>query len=121
MLGDAGSIASLAGAAISLLGLGFAILQIAKLRGETRAARVAAEAAERAIGRELAITELLISLLQNQSSDSKLWLERAVLFANDAVHNKFSEAGGTTLSAVLITGNRKLWRDFNTERCKTLG
>ena len=58
MLGDAGSIASLAGVAISLLGLGFAILQIRKLRGETRAAREASEATRHAIGRELASTEL---------------------------------------------------------------
>jgi len=58
MLGDAGSIASLAGVAVSLLGLGFAILQIMKLRGETRAAREAAEATRLAIGRELASTEL---------------------------------------------------------------
>ena len=58
MLGDAGSIASLAGVVISLCGLGFAILQLKKLRGETRAARKAAEATRRAIGRELASTEL---------------------------------------------------------------
>ena len=58
MLGDAGSIASLAGVAVSLLGLGFAILQIRKLRGETRAAREAADATRRAIGRELASAEL---------------------------------------------------------------
>lgn len=58
MLGEAGSIASIVGVAISLLGLGFAILQIIKLRGETRAAREAAEATRRAIGRELATTEL---------------------------------------------------------------
>lgn len=58
MLGDAGSIASLIGVAISLLGLSFAIVQLKKLRGETRAAREAAEATRRAIGRELASTEL---------------------------------------------------------------
>lgn len=58
MLGDAGSIASLTGVAVSLLGLGFAILQLRKLRGETRAAREAAEATRRAIGRELASAEL---------------------------------------------------------------
>jgi len=58
MLGDAGSIASLAGVVVSLVGLGFAILQIRKLRGETRAAREASEATRRAVGRELAGTEL---------------------------------------------------------------
>lgn len=58
MLGDAGSIASLAGVAVSLVGLGFAILQLIKLRGETRAARDAAEAASRAISRELASTDI---------------------------------------------------------------
>lgn len=58
MLGDAGSIASLTGVAVSLLGLGFAILQLSKLRGETRAAREAAEATSRAIGVELASSEL---------------------------------------------------------------
>ena len=64
MLGTAGSIASLAGAAISLLGLGFAILQLRKLRGETRAARDAAEAAERAVRRDLTISDLA-SLREN--------------------------------------------------------
>ena len=58
MLGAAGSIASLAGTAISLLGLGFAILQLRRLRGETRAAREAAQAAERAVRRDLTISEL---------------------------------------------------------------
>jgi len=58
MLGDVGSIASLMGVVVSLVGLGFAILQIRKLRGETRAAREASEATRRAIGRELASTEL---------------------------------------------------------------
>ena len=58
MLGDVGSIASLIGVAVSLLGLSFAIVQLLKLRGETRAAREASEATRRAIGRELASTEL---------------------------------------------------------------
>ena len=58
MLGDAGSVASIVGVAISLLGLGFAILQIIKLRGETRAIKEATEATRRAIGRELTSTEL---------------------------------------------------------------
>ncbi len=64
MLGTAGSIASLVGAAISLLGLGFAILQLRKLRGETRAARDAAEAVERAVQRDLTISDLA-SLREN--------------------------------------------------------
>lgn len=58
MLGNAGSIASILGVAISLIGLGFAILQIIKLRGETRVAIKVAEATRRAIGREIASTEL---------------------------------------------------------------
>ncbi len=58
MLDDAGSIASLAGVGVSLVGLGFSILQLRKLRGETRAAREAVEATCRAIGRELPNTEL---------------------------------------------------------------
>ena len=58
MLSDIGSIASLAGAVISLLGLGFAILQLRKLRGETRAARDAAEAAEQAVRRDQTISDL---------------------------------------------------------------
>lgn len=57
-LGTAGSMASLAGVVISLLGLGFAILQLRRLCGETRAAREAAEAAERAIRHDLTLTEL---------------------------------------------------------------
>ena len=58
MLGEAGSIASLVGVVVSLGGLGFAIWQLSRLRGETRAAREASEATRRAIGRELASTEL---------------------------------------------------------------
>lgn len=58
MLGDAGSIASLAGVAVSLVGLGFAILQLIKLRGETRAAQEAAEATRRTLGRELTISDV---------------------------------------------------------------
>ena len=58
MFSDIGSAASLVGLVVSLLGLGFAILQLRKLRGETRAAREAAEAAERAVQRDLTISEL---------------------------------------------------------------
>lgn len=58
MLADAGSIASLVGVAVSLGGLGFAIWQLTRLRGETRAAREAAESTRRAIRRELSSTEL---------------------------------------------------------------
>ena len=58
MLGDAGSIASMVGVVVSLVGLGFAILQIRKLRGETRAAREASEATRRVLGRELTGIEL---------------------------------------------------------------
>jgi hypothetical protein len=58
MLSDAGSIASLVGVVISLGGLGFAIWQLLRLRGEARAAREAAAATERALRRRLASTEL---------------------------------------------------------------
>ena len=58
MLGTIGSIASLAGLVVSLLGLGFAILQLRKLRGETRAAKEASESAERAVRRDLTLGEL---------------------------------------------------------------
>ena len=58
MLGNVGSIASLVGVVVSLVGLGFAILQIRKLRGETRAAREASEDTRRAIGRDLAIGDV---------------------------------------------------------------
>lgn len=59
ILGTVGSIASLAGLPVSLLGLGFAILQLRKLRGETRAAKEASESAERAVRREQTISELV--------------------------------------------------------------
>ncbi len=58
MFADIGNSASIAGVVVSLLGLGFAILQLRKLRGETRAAKEASESAERAIRRDLTITEL---------------------------------------------------------------
>ena len=58
MLGDAGSIASLAGVVVSLLGLSFAIWQLARLRGETKASREASEATRRALGRDLAIADV---------------------------------------------------------------
>jgi hypothetical protein len=58
MLGEAGSIASLVGVVVSLVGLGFAIWQLAQLRGETRAAREASEATRKAISRELSSEEL---------------------------------------------------------------
>lgn len=41
-----------------MLGLGFAILQLRKLRGETRAAREASESAERAVRRDQTISDL---------------------------------------------------------------
>ena len=59
MLGDAGSIASLVGVAVSSGGLIFAIVQLLKLKGETRAARKAAEAARNAVRRELASADLI--------------------------------------------------------------
>ena len=58
MLGEAGSIASIVGVVISLLGLGFALLQLSKLRGETRAARAAAEETRRLLRRDLTGADL---------------------------------------------------------------
>ena len=58
MLSEIGSIASVIGVLVSLLGLGFALLQLRKLRGETRAAREAAEEAQRLIRRETTGTDL---------------------------------------------------------------
>ena len=54
MLGDAGSIASLAGLVVSLGGLAIAIWQIIKLRGETRAAAEASAETSRLFRREIA-------------------------------------------------------------------
>jgi hypothetical protein len=58
MLSDAGSIASIASLPVSAIALIFAIYQIIKLRGETRAARDAAEEARRLIKRETTSTDL---------------------------------------------------------------
>ena len=58
MLGEAGSIASIVGVVISILGLTFALLQLSKLRGETRAARAAAEETRRLLRRDLTGTDL---------------------------------------------------------------
>ena len=57
-LSDLGSIASLAGVALGLPALLFAILQLKGLKGETRAAKEASEATRRAVGRDLAIADL---------------------------------------------------------------
>ena len=58
MLSEIGSIASVVGVLVSLLGLGFALLQLRKLRGETRAAREASEETRRLLSRDLASTDL---------------------------------------------------------------
>ena len=58
MLGDAGNIASIVGLLVSLVGLDIAIWQLARLRGETRAAREAAEETRRAVARDLAISDI---------------------------------------------------------------
>ena len=57
-LSDLGSIASLAGVALGLPALLFAILQLKGLKGETRAAKEASEATRRAVGRDLAIADV---------------------------------------------------------------
>ncbi len=58
MLGEAGSIASLVGLLVSLSGLGFALLQLSRLRGETRAAREASEETRRLLRRDSAGSDL---------------------------------------------------------------
>lgn len=58
MLDEIGSLASIAGLLVALLGLGFALLQLSRLRGETRAARQAAEETRRLLRRDLAGTDL---------------------------------------------------------------
>ena len=58
MLSEIGSIASVVGVLVSLLGLGFALLQLRKLRGETRAAREASEETRRLLRRDLTGTDL---------------------------------------------------------------
>lgn len=58
MLGEVGSVASIAGLLVALLGLGFALWQLSRLRGETRAARDAAEETRRLLRRDLAGTDL---------------------------------------------------------------
>ncbi|MDA1219243.1 MAG: hypothetical protein O2909_07360 [Chloroflexi bacterium] len=58
MLGDYGSLASIVGVIVSLFGLGFTILQVLKLRGETRAARVASEETRVVVRRDLTLADL---------------------------------------------------------------
>ena len=58
MLNEIGIIASVVGALVSLPGLGFALIQLHKLRGETQAAREAAEATRRLLRRNLTGTNL---------------------------------------------------------------
>ena len=58
MLSEIGSIASVVGVLVSRLGLGFALLQLRKLRGETRAAREASEETRRLLSRDLVSTDL---------------------------------------------------------------
>ena len=58
MLNELGSIASIGGAAFSVVALVIALIQISKLRGETRAAREAAERARKLFQRDLANSEV---------------------------------------------------------------
>jgi len=83
LLDNAGSIASVAGAVVSGVALVIAIYHILKLRGETRAARAAAEEAQRLVRRETTGTDLtrlngrlqgLVDLLR--SGDRERALER---------------------------------------------
>jgi hypothetical protein len=83
VLTEIGSIASIVGLPLSLIALGFAIYHLMNLRGETRAAREAAEEAQRLIKRETTGTDLtrlnariqgLIDLLR--TNDRERALER---------------------------------------------
>ena len=58
MLGEVGSLASIVGLLVALGGLGIALWQLSRLRGETRAAREAAEETRRLLRRDLAGTDL---------------------------------------------------------------
>ncbi|MBM3941555.1 MAG: hypothetical protein FJ316_01240 [SAR202 cluster bacterium] len=58
MLSNIGNWASIVGLAVSVFGLGFALWQLKQLRGETRAAREAAERTRREVARDLAIAEV---------------------------------------------------------------
>jgi ABC-type phosphate transport system auxiliary subunit len=69
MLGDIGSWASIVGVVVSVGGLAIALWQLHKLRGETRAARDAAEETRRAVGRDLAIAD--VSRLSQQTQSLK--------------------------------------------------
>ena len=59
MLSELGSIASIVGLPLSLIALVFAIYHLLRLRGETRAAREAAEETRRIISRETTVTDLI--------------------------------------------------------------
>lgn len=58
MLNETGSLAGIAGLMVSLAGFGIALLQISRLRGETRAAKEAAEEALNLFQRDLANTDV---------------------------------------------------------------
>ena len=59
MLNELGSIASIVGLPLSLIALVFAIYHLLRLRGETRAAREAAEEAQRMLRRDLTIRDII--------------------------------------------------------------
>ena len=58
VLNELGSIASIVGLPLSLVALVFAIYHLLRLRGETRAAREAAEAAQQLLRRDLTIGDI---------------------------------------------------------------
>jgi hypothetical protein len=58
VLNETGSLAGIAGLMVSLAGFGIALLQISRLRGETRAAKEAAEEALNLFQRDLANTDV---------------------------------------------------------------
>ena len=141
MFGDVGNAASLAGVIVSLLGLGFAILQLRKLRGEARAAREAAEAARAAIRRDLTNTELvrLDSTIQNlkevhRSGNRERALDQYTIIVRGLreialSHPSLSSDQQTQISRATLTdfnmehavealtGNipQDLWQDMNSE------
>ncbi len=113
MLGDAGSIASLAGLAVSLGGLAIAIWQIMKLRGETRAAAEASAETSRLFRREIAglnLTrvneriEALKELHRTRQWDRALDRYRAIIdMLTEAKnrHPEISDAHTATLQGVI--------------------
>lgn len=97
MLESIGNWASIAGVTVSIVGLVIAITQIIKLRGESRAAKEAAEATRAAIRRDLTAAEItrVLALLTrlktiHRSGNRELALEQyyGIIEALNEVRNR---------------------------------